>query len=247
MSSNVGLTLGDKAKAQIGKSSNKKTTWKDTSKDEEKCFVGLLQIYNDKLKTSLKSASLTFYMHHVALLNFKETCKRKQIMSGNHATSYFPTVLENAFDDRLTYENPLIPKLSKAETMYTLHESVKFVRSALKSFVSHWFLGPYCRNRALDLSSCSGFLCGRYTWSQTHNLCETKSQDCLYMPKMVSSKGGPFQVFKSPKIELARIYRWNQGQTVMNTWFRQKRMLKKFPFITDLRCFSLSICKNRRV
>lgn len=67
-------------------------SWKYTETYGEQSFVCLLQIYNDKSKTTTKRSGLTFYALHFTMLNRTEQCRRKQIVMENTVLVYLTTV-----------------------------------------------------------------------------------------------------------------------------------------------------------
>ena len=64
--------------------------WKYDADDEERSFVGFLQLYSDKSKMTLKASAFQFYPLHVTFLNFTDGLKRKCTTDGLTLIGFLP-------------------------------------------------------------------------------------------------------------------------------------------------------------
>lgn len=62
-------------------------------------------------------------------------------MSGSPEIEYLPTVFENASENWVISQIPLIPNLSKAQKLHALQASVEFAFTALKAWSYTGILG----------------------------------------------------------------------------------------------------------
>ena len=86
----------------IKNSTNRKVMWNTST--ENKSFVGLRQIYNDKTQTSLRANALTLYPVHLILLTFREKDRSSFIISGRSVVGFLPTEYESTGTRSLTCE-----------------------------------------------------------------------------------------------------------------------------------------------
>ena len=89
----------------IMSSSDKGVLWHDSITSLESSFVGLIQVYSDKSKTSLKESGFQFYPLHVTLLNFSEEYKRDCIVSGATFLAFLPVLFYRDVDGHIMEEN----------------------------------------------------------------------------------------------------------------------------------------------
>ena len=61
---------------EIRSSLEEHTLWKEWDGSGNSSFVGLIQLYSDKFKTSLKESAFQFYPLHITLLNFSKAYGR---------------------------------------------------------------------------------------------------------------------------------------------------------------------------
>lgn len=64
--------------------------WHDGITTAEHSFAGMVQLYSDKSRTSLKESSFQFYPMHATLLNFSEQHRRQCIVEGKTVIAFLP-------------------------------------------------------------------------------------------------------------------------------------------------------------
>ncbi len=64
--------------------------WHSSTSSTPSC-PGFVQLYSDKSHSTLRALSFTFYPVHAVLLNFKESVRRRLIVSGKTIVGYLPT------------------------------------------------------------------------------------------------------------------------------------------------------------
>ena len=64
--------------------------WHQEGETREQSFAGMVQLYSDKSRTSLKESSFQFYPIHINLLNFAEQHRRKCIVEGKTVLAFLP-------------------------------------------------------------------------------------------------------------------------------------------------------------
>ena len=74
----------------ISSSNKPEVYWHMPAESGESSFVGLIQIYTDKSKTTLKSSGFQFYPVHINLLNYSEEHRRRCIVNGLTFTAFLP-------------------------------------------------------------------------------------------------------------------------------------------------------------
>lgn len=128
--------------------------WCTTSNSGGRSFVGMLQLFSDKSRTTLKEAAFQFYPFHVTLLNFNDDYRRQCILNGLSLVAFLPVTFYRTIDGERIKSG-----LSRLERLKMLHLSIDHVLSELKDvaykgftcvdknstlLVCHPCLGSYC-------------------------------------------------------------------------------------------------------
>lgn len=103
--------------------------WYDCVSAIESSFVGLVQIYSDKSKTSLKESAFLFYPLHITLLNFSEEHRRKCIVNGSTFLAFLPV---SFYKVREGVKYPA--KIDRPQKLRLLHMAVDVVLQDLRKY-----------------------------------------------------------------------------------------------------------------
>ena len=123
----------------IMRSANNGILWHDKITSAEFSFVGLVQIYSDKSRTSLKESAFQFYPIHITLLNFHDDYRRKCIVNGSTFLAFLPVTfykIENGIK---------IPTdVDRTQKLRLLHLAIDF---ALQYVRELGYTGFSCRDK----------------------------------------------------------------------------------------------------
>lgn len=90
MNASLGVNGEAIMKQYVMSNKNSSGMWHDGKDTREKSFAGMVQLYSDKSRTSLKESSFQFYPMHVNLLNFSEQYRRYCIVEGMTVVAFLP-------------------------------------------------------------------------------------------------------------------------------------------------------------
>lgn len=141
------------------------TLWCTDTNNGGWSFVGMLQLYSDKSRTTLKESAFQFYPFHVTLLNFSDNYRRQCILNGLSLVAFLPvSFYRNINGERVK------SGINRLERLNMLHLSIRYILSELKEVayrgfscedkegstrVCHPCIGSYCCDlpESKDLSS----------------------------------------------------------------------------------------------
>lgn len=130
---------------RVKKHSNVDVMWMTSQECGRESFVGFLQLYSDKSKTSLKRTGVTAYPIHVTLMNFCYPAWKKEIMEERTLAAYLPVGVDYEDDiwrmSDISNPKTSIPRVVKLEL---LQKAMEEILSPLNSASQSGF--P-CRNR----------------------------------------------------------------------------------------------------
>lgn len=109
--------------------------WREKDDIDGESFVGLVQLYSDKSKTSLSDNAFTFYPIHATLLNFSEEYRRHLISSGQTFLAFLPVKFYKQVGNQWVET-----KLSRDERMLVLHYAIDLSLEELKRKAFSGFL-----------------------------------------------------------------------------------------------------------
>ena len=115
------------------------TLWCTDENNGGRSFVGMLQLYSDKSRTTLKESAFEFYPFHVTLLNFCDEYKRQCIANGMSLVAFLPVSFYRRIDDERIKSG-----ITRLERLKMLHLSITFILSELKEVA---YSGFVCKNR----------------------------------------------------------------------------------------------------
>ena len=115
-------------RVEIMQSVNKEEMWRNAEKSGEQSFVGMIQLYSDKHKSSLKDSAFQFYSFDVTLLNFCESCRRKYIQSGSTNIAFLPVQYYKYVNGQ-----KVVQAVNRLARLKMLHISISFILSDLRS------------------------------------------------------------------------------------------------------------------
>lgn len=144
--------LGDVVCDRIKSDPSLDVMWMTRENSDRESFVGFMQLYSDKSKTSLKRTGVTAYPIHVNLMNFTYEGWKRQIMNETTLVAYLPVGVEYEEDiwkmSDIGNSNTSIPRVVKLEL---LHKAMELIMSPL-SCVNHG--GFHCVNREGEALVC---------------------------------------------------------------------------------------------
>ena len=111
------------------------TLWCTDENNGGRSFVGMLQLYSDKSRTTLKESAFQFYPFHVTLLNFSDEYKRQCILSGLSLVAFLPV----SFYRLIKGERSKLG-ITRLEKLKMLHLSISYILSELKEVAHRGFL-----------------------------------------------------------------------------------------------------------
>ena len=109
--------------------------WRTASHEGESSFVGMVQLYSDKSKTSLKESAFQFYPLHLALLNFSNEYRRECVVNGRTFVAFLPLTFEN--DESMSETGKA---LTRDVRMMLTQEAINCVMAELASVSLEGFL-----------------------------------------------------------------------------------------------------------
>ena len=113
---------------EIMQSVNKEEMWRNAEKSGEQSFVGMIQLYSDKSRSSLKDSAFQFYPLHVTLLNFSESYRRNCIQNGSTNIAFLPVQYYKCINGE-----KVVQAVDRLSRLKMLHLSISFILSDLRS------------------------------------------------------------------------------------------------------------------
>ena len=164
MNAALGMKGEETVKKAVMSNKNSHAMWHDSRDTSHQSFAGMVQLYSDKSRTSLKESSFQFYPLHVNMLNFSEQYRRHCIVEGMTVVAFLPIKFYSCgASDQFEINLP------RPKYLHMLHKSISIVLDELKTFglegfacrdkdginrVCHPVISSYCS----DLPECKDIL-----------------------------------------------------------------------------------------
>ena len=111
----------------ISSSDDPNVFWHTPAESGQSSFVGLIQIYSDKSRTTLKESGFQFHPVHINLLNFSEEHRRNCIVNGLTFVGFLPVNFYQQDGNNWVHTG-----ISREIKLKVIHEALSLVLNAIK-------------------------------------------------------------------------------------------------------------------
>ena len=129
--------------------------WYTDESNGQQSFVGMLQLYSDKSRTTLKESAFQFYPFHATFLNFSDSYRRHCIIKGLTLIAFLPVNFYRRIDGERIKMG-----LNRLERLKMLHLSLERILLELKEQA---YVGFSCFDRKKNARIChpciGGYCC----------------------------------------------------------------------------------------
>lgn len=217
------------------------TMWCTVDNSNGRSFVGMLQLYSDKSRTTLKESAFQFYPFHITLLNFCDEYRRQCIINGLSLVAFLPVTYYRRFNGERIKSG-----LDRLERLKMLHLSINCILSDLKEVayrgftcmdkeniprVCHPCIGSYCCDlpEGKDLTSVKN---GNHSLRNCHR-CMARTETFNLYTGEVSRNGEESAVIVRKAVALRREYKGKSADELLHqhSLVEQVPSLQSFPFI----------------
>ena len=120
--------LGEEQRKRIMANDSMDIIWRRKNKDGCDSFVGYIQLYSDKSKTSLKRTAVSAYPVHVCLMNFTKDGWKQTILDDRSVVAYLPVGVDVEEDvwkmSGVESSKTSIPRAVKSELLHRAFELI---------------------------------------------------------------------------------------------------------------------------
>ena len=146
MTADLGQSGLKAVSSAVMRSLDDENMWHNEINSNESSFVGLVQVYSDKSKTSLKESAFQLYPLHATLLNFHEEYRRKCIVNGSTFLVFLPISFYSIIDG---IKQPA--KVDRAQKLCLLHQAMDVALNEIREL---GYPGFTCRDNQATMRRC---------------------------------------------------------------------------------------------